>query len=109
MIELLHEIAARGETVSYSEFGRMLRKPLHHRNPALYELLRDICYDEREAGRPNLCALVVRKADGIPGKGFFEYAGFHGEDVGDPLDYWRSAVEACWEFYQDKDKGSCES
>lgn len=99
MIELLRKIASHGDTVSYSEFGQMLSDPLHHRNSALYELLRDICYDEREAGRPNLCALVVRKSDGMPGKGFFEYGALQGDDVSEPRPYWEQKVQECWRYY----------
>jgi len=103
MLALLRQIAANGDTVSYGEFGRMLSTPLHHRNPALYDLLRDICYDERQAGRPNLCALVVRKSDGLPGKGFFEYAALTGDDVDDPQTYWQQVAGACWDYYANKD------
>jgi hypothetical protein len=99
MLQLLRQVAAARDTVSYGDFGRMLADPMHHRNPALYDLLRDICYDEREAGRPNLCALVVRKSDGMPGKGFFEYAALHGDDASDPRAYWEKKVEACWDYY----------
>lgn len=99
MVALLREIAAAGDTVSYGVFGGMLREPIHHRNPLLYELLRDICYTERAAGRPNLCALVVRKSDGMPGKGFFEYAALHGDAVLDPRPYWARQVQACWDYY----------
>jgi hypothetical protein len=98
---LLREVARQGDTVSYSELGRMLREPLHHRNPLLYELLRDICYEEREAGRPNLCALVVRKSDGLPGKGFFEYGALAGDDASDPYAYWEAQARACWAYYAD--------
>ncbi|MEL6270534.1 MAG: hypothetical protein AAFU54_22775 [Chloroflexota bacterium] len=101
MLDVLKQVAAHGDTVSYSEFGRMLQTPLHHRNPALYNLLRDICYDEREAGRPNLCALVVRKSDGMPGQGFFTYGGLHGDEIDDPRTYWEAKVRECWEYYRE--------
>jgi hypothetical protein len=99
VILLLREIAAAGETVSYGDFGGMFREPIHHRNPMLYELLRDVCYEERQAGRPNLCALVVRKSDGMPGKGFFEYAALNGDEVFDPRAYWEKQVRICWDYY----------
>lgn len=108
MLRLLKEVARHGDTVSYGEFGRMLAEPLHHRNPALYELLRDICYEERLANRPNLCALVVRKSDGLPGKGFFEYAALAGDDVSDPQAYWEQAARTCWNYYQTPPQGETE-
>jgi hypothetical protein len=98
-LKLLQEIAARRETISYSEFGLLYSDPIHHRNPMLYELLRDVCHEERLAGRPNLCALVVRKSDGMPGKGFFDYSGWDGEDVGEPRVFWEQSVQACWDYY----------
>ncbi|MEO0561478.1 MAG: hypothetical protein AAF125_05170 [Chloroflexota bacterium] len=99
MLDLLRQVAAHGDTVSYGEFGRMLSVPLHHRNPKLYDLLRDICYDEREAGRPNLCALVVRKSDGIPGRGFFDYAALGGDSIEDYMAYWQVRAQECWDYY----------
>lgn len=104
MLAVLKQVAQHRDTVSYSEFGRMLANPLHHRNPMMYDLLRDICYDERLAGRPNLCALVVRKADGMPGKGFFEYGAMRGADVSDPRAYWEAKVQECWNYYTDNDR-----
>lgn len=96
---VLQEVARHRDTVSYAEFGRMLSAPMHHRNPALYELLRDVCAEEHTLGKPNLCALVVRKSSGMPGKGFFEAAAFDGEDIQSPRDYWWAQVLACWEYY----------
>lgn len=107
-LRVLQQVAASRQTVSYGEFGRMLKSPLHHRNPALYELLRDLCYHEQQAGRPNLCALVVRKSDGMPGKGFFEHGGLSGEDVSDPRAYWQAAVQACWDAYSDDNEHTSE-
>jgi hypothetical protein len=98
---VMRQVARHGDTVSYGEFGRMLNTPLHHRNPALYELLRDVCYEERINGRPNLCALVVRKSDGMPGKGFFEYGALHGDEITDPRAYWEEKARECWDYYAD--------
>jgi len=99
MLNVLHQVARNRDTVSYSEFGRMLADPIHHRNPLLYELLRDICYEERQQGRPDLCALVVRKSDGIPGKGYFEGSALGGDDVSTPREYWESKLHECWNYY----------
>lgn len=99
VLSALQQVAAHRDTISYSEFGRMVNPPLHHRNPMLYELLRDVCEEERRAGRPNLCALVVRKSDGIPGKGFFEGSAIQGVDMSDYVAYWQAQVEACWKYY----------
>ncbi len=100
MTDLLIDVAARRETIGYAELGRSLETAtLHHRNPALYAMLRDICEDEREAGRPNLCALVVRVSDGIPGPGFFKHNALHGDEILDPIDYWRACVDDCWAYW----------
>lgn len=96
MLTILIEVAQQRQLITYRELGMAMAPPLHHRNRLLYELLQDICYDEAQANRPNLCALVVRRSSGIPGIGFFVgmAEGYH-----DAHDYWQSCVEDCWTYW----------
>lgn len=87
---ILIGVAKLRTTISYSELTyRMTTVTLHVRAPQLYELLRQICRDEAAAERGYLCALVVRKSDGLPGQGFFKMLARNGYDCSDP--------QACWD------------
>ncbi|MFZ4826597.1 MAG: hypothetical protein ACOYLB_04520 [Phototrophicaceae bacterium] len=96
MLAILVNVAQNRHLITYRELGVAMSPPLHHRNRLLYELLQDICYDEAQANRPNLCALVVRKSSGIPGIGFFVgmATGYH-----DAHDYWQTCVQHCWAYW----------
>ncbi len=48
--------------------------PFRHRDGAFHELLGEISMEEHKAGRGMLSAIVVCKAEGVPGWGFFELA-----------------------------------
>ncbi|MDE0608417.1 MAG: hypothetical protein OXH77_00705 [Anaerolineaceae bacterium] len=72
---LIRRACAR-RTISYSELARRVGLP-----PQRYVLMRQlprlveaINADEVSDGWPLLGALVVRKADGLPGAGFFRHA-----------------------------------
>ena len=104
--EKLVEIAQRQETISYSAVASIA--DLHVRSRTLFNILDDINRREHDAGRPLLTAVVVRKEEGTPGKGFFTFAtrlGHHrvGKNQGRSLDrklYWireRDRVYAEWE------------
>ncbi len=97
---------ARG-TISYSELARGLQTAtLHHRSPIFTPLLIEVCDEAERAGDGSLCALVVRKSDGIPGKGYFKAAALQGADVHDAETYWRREVEAVWAQWAPRDSST---
>ena len=60
-------------TITYGELAaQMMTMSPHPGSYVFHALLRNVCRDEREAGRGMLCAVVVSKAKGIPGQGFFK-------------------------------------
>jgi hypothetical protein len=68
-----------------------------------HALLRDVCRDERQAGRGMLCALVVRQSDGRPGQGFFKAMLKAGRDCHTPEECWRAEVENVYRIWSDTD------
>jgi len=82
-------------TVTYSDLIRALGPDsgLMHRSPIFHRLLGQICHEENDAGRGLLCALVVAKSTGMPGKGFF---GTLIQERACP-----DTPEACWERERD--------
>jgi hypothetical protein len=95
-------IAREGRTETYREIGRLVG--LSMANPRHREVLGGVldAIDRREhaAGRPQLAAVVVRKREGFPGRGFFTIARELGLHAGaDDLAYWRAElarVHAHW-------------
>lgn len=78
-------------TITYGEVAAHMTTVAAH--PAAYvfqNLLREMCRDEENAGRGMLCALVVQKASGKPGAGFYKAIARIRENCADDL-------EACWQ------------
>jgi hypothetical protein len=87
-------LAKTRRTISYSDLAAQIRTAyMHHRAPAFHELLREVCRDEMDEGRPSLGVLVVKKQTGFCGAGFFKFAAASGQDVSDPEVYWRKEFE----------------
>ena len=89
------DAARNRETITYSDVIRALgpEAGLAPRSPIFHRLLGQMCHEENDAGRGLLCALVVAKSTGIPGKAFFPtLIEARGCDEG---------PEACWERERD--------
>jgi hypothetical protein len=82
--DLLVNIAARGETITYPA----LRQELELEGD-LVPVLRALAESEDEAGRGLLTAVVVRPDTGRPGTGWFRLAAARGRDVTDPDRAWQ--------------------
>lgn len=100
----LVEVARGRGTETYGELGRVIG--LSMSNPRHREviggLLDEIDRREHAAGRPQLAAVVVRKREGFPGRGFFAVArelGLHGSD--DDRAYWRDTVRRVHAFWSE--------
>lgn len=75
--------------LTYSE----LAKAVGGHNPRsryIAECLGTLQDEDRAAGSPLRSALVVRKDTGIPGSGFFDYAGVKEDDI----EFWRGQLRA---------------
>ena len=87
---ILIEAARMRRTLPYSELAGRAGPPLTAR--AIHrQLLTPLSARCRRAGLPDLAALVVRKASGMPGAGWFDPA-----QPGDPVEAWADAVAACY-------------
>jgi hypothetical protein len=72
MRRLLIQVARVEATISYSELASSIQTTyIHHRNPKFMRLLIEIADEDVQHNRPSLAVLVVNKATGRPGEGFF--------------------------------------
>jgi len=100
MYAALIAVAQARQTITYSELS--LRIPSVHLHPGSYTFMRilgAICEAEEAAGHGMICALVVSKATGTPGGGYFRAAALRGRDTDDLQHYWEEEVErvfAAW-------------
>ena len=102
MYRELVEIARGGRTETYGEIGRIVGLSMgnpRHRE-ILGGLLDAIDRGEHAAGRPQLAAVVVRKREGVPGRGFFVIARGLGLHAGmDDLAYWREELRRVHDYW----------
>jgi len=88
--QILIGVAQVQTTITYSELAAQMQTISPHPGAyVLHGLLRVVCQEEEAAGRGMLCALVVAKATGRPGQGFFKTMIKIGRDCAD--------LEACWQ------------
>lgn len=96
----LRNLARSDALITYGDMTAQLRTVAFHPGAyAFHALLREVCYEEDEAGHGMLCALVVSKADGTPGQGFFKAMALRGRDCSDPLVCWeqeRAHIRRIW-------------
>ena len=95
MRNILIDIAKKGEdTIFYSELVRkVLIINIEANSYALAAMLGKISTAENVAGRGMLSAVVVRKENKRPGKGFFELARILGRDVSDEETFWVNEIK----------------
>lgn len=97
-VELI-DLAKQKRIVTYSELALLLPVYVHPGSYAFTRLLGQVCEAEEQAGHGMLCALVVSKATGIPGAGFFRGAAEHGRDASDPERCWRDELERVFAYW----------
>lgn len=98
----LIEVARQRDTITYGEIAplvglTMVRPP---DRGALGALLDEVDRAELAAGRPLLCAIVVRRDRGLPGRGFFRNArllGFDPESA--DAAFWRAELERVHDWW----------
>lgn len=78
---------------------------------ALSRDLGEVCRRNRARGEPELAVLVVRKADGLPGEGFFKSAWRDGSYEGpaegfEARNFIRAEQERVFDFFQPRGAGS---
>lgn len=101
MRRTLIDIAKRGMTITYSDLANEVG--FHHRNRNFMQMLLEICHEEVELQRGRLCALVVRKSNGIPGAGYFGFSEASDGSVADVEAMWRIDRDWVQAFWQEHD------
>ncbi|MBK8020691.1 MAG: hypothetical protein IPK19_04480 [Chloroflexi bacterium] len=97
-------LAKARQIITYSDLA--LRLPSVYVHPGSYaftRLLGEICDLEEEAGRGMICALVVSKATGMPGAGYFRGAAHRGRDVSDLDRCWQEECERVFDAWANAD------
>jgi hypothetical protein len=98
MRALLIEQAKTRQTISYSELAdRLETVSVHPYSYAFARLLTQIGGEEEQAGRPLLPALVVRKATGIPGAGYFKGTGVRGHTATE--EEWAEELQRVYDYW----------
>ena len=99
----LKQVARSRSLISYSEIVPLVGSGISSpRDPRLARILRNICSFEVEHGRPMLGAVVVRRADSRPGKGFIigaiRLGVFHGDDE---LAFWNAELNRVYQYWSE--------
>jgi hypothetical protein len=102
MRTLLIQAARSEKTIVYSELAAQLRTAtVHYRSPVFSTLLQQLAADDVQAGRPSLATLVVNKATGRPGAGYFKHAALaFGHELDDPEAYWQTWFQTVCDYWQ---------
>ena len=96
-------LAKQKRIVTYSDLALSLPVYIHPGSYNFTRLLSKVCSEEEDAGHGLLCALVVSKATGIPGAGFFRGAAERDYDASNIDQYWRDEVERVFAYWANED------
>ncbi len=94
-VELI-EVAKQRRIITYGDLALLLPIYIHPGSYAFTRLLSQVCAAADAADEGSLCTLVVSKATGVPGAGFFRGMAEQGIDVSDFQNYWHAEVERVW-------------
>lgn len=90
--------------LTYGELAAQMTVISPHPGSYVFQaLLREMCREEEAAGRGMLCALVVSKATGLPGAGFFKALIYDGHDCSDQARCWQEQVQQVYAYWRDHD------
>lgn len=104
MRDLLINLARAEKTIAYSELAASLKTAyIHYRAPAFGQILRDLAAEDRAAERPMLATLVVNKATGRPGIGYYKHLMDAGKSADDLEAYWLERFHEVCDYWQTHD------
>jgi len=98
---ILSDLAKRKKFIGYKELADKLTITYpYDEDPkftVIAHMVGELSHECHASGLPLISALVVNKTDGsdhqgLPGNGFFELAGWLGEDVSDQMVFWSVQV-----------------
>jgi hypothetical protein len=101
---ILIGVAKLGKTIFYSDLAKQVTyATIHHRAPAFDHILQELCADEVGENRPILGVVVVNKATGRCGDGFYKWASAYGYDTHNPQAFWDAEFNRVLEYWQNAD------
>jgi hypothetical protein len=96
---LMQQAAREGRLITYGEItGQMMTVRAHPGSYVFTAMLREACREEEEATGVQLCALVVARATGRPGAGYFRSLPCDAEHLDE---CWQAEREAAFRYYRD--------
>lgn len=99
---ILIRAARERRLLTYGEVCAQIQSVLLHPGSYVFaRLLREVCFEAEAKGQGMLCALVVLKATGIPGGGYFRGAAAAGRVMDDLVASWRAEVEAVYSIWSE--------
>ena len=102
MRELVVQCARSEALMTYGELAAMMTVISPHPGAYAFQaLLREMCREAEQAGHGMLCALVVSKATGMPGAGFFKALIYDGVDCSDQHACWQEQVQQVYAYWRD--------
>jgi hypothetical protein len=94
MRAILIQLARARQTITYGELAAEMRAAsIHPYSYAMTNMLDELGRDNEAEGKPTLATLVVRKADGRPGPGFFRKQVAQGATAPDLEAFWQAQFE----------------
>lgn len=100
--DILIRAARQRRLLTYGEVCAQIQSVMLHPGSFVFaRLLREVCFEEAAKGHGMLCALVVSKATGIPGGGYFRSAAAEGRVPGDLVAEWQADVEAVYSLWSE--------
>lgn len=95
---ILQQAARAGRYLTYSDVTQAMLSVRAHPGAYVFTaMLREACHLEQQETGVQLCALVVAKATGKPGAGYFRLM----PCSGDWDDCWRAEAEAAFAYYRE--------
>ncbi len=98
--EHLIGLARRRSTTTYSDLcAAVTAIDLKPYSFAMVAFLNEVCSRANAERGVMLASLVTRKDTGLPGDGYFDFAGTLGRDTGERRAFWESEVERVYAAY----------
>ena len=98
------QAALARRTITYGELAQQMMVVSPHPGSYVFQaMLREMCSDDERAGHIMLCHIVVSRATGMPGAGYFKWLAteFPRSAETDLIERWRAECEATYDYWND--------
>jgi len=102
--DALMDAASRGKPVYYGELAKLMELNMMDEGDRtkLFKLLENITVYEHKEGRPLLSAIVISRANKMPGYGFFKLARRLGVQKQDNTTFFYAEVRKVFDYWRGK-------